>query len=113
MDTLKSCSWRTKEEWSQFGLSFCRAARKSSIFNHSTPRLRCWKTNSNYLSPSMGKKRPAAGDRGDAPKRFKEGAQRNGGPPREKSAHKKADVNGKKQKIVLVGISIGNDGSPC
>jgi hypothetical protein len=50
----------------------------------------------------MGKKRPAAGDRGDAPKRLKESTQQNGGPQRENNTRKKADVNGKKQKTVLV-----------
>jgi hypothetical protein len=54
----------------------------------------------------MGKKRPAAGDRGDAPKRFKESAHRNNGPQHEKTPRKKADVKGKKQKTVLVSVAV-------
>jgi hypothetical protein len=83
--------------------------RSSNIQYHSCAVGRTIPT---FHSSNMGKKRPAADDRGDAPKRFKDGTQRNAGPPREKSAHKKADVNGKKQKTILVCIAIGNNGSP-
>lgn len=55
----------------------------------------------------MGKKRPAAGDRGDPPKRLKDDVQRKGQPAtqREKGSTKKTGASGSKQKANLVGSS--------
>jgi hypothetical protein len=54
----------------------------------------------------MGKKRAAAEDRGDAPKRFKEDARQNGGAQRPKTLYKKSSANGQKQKVNLVSGNI-------
>lgn len=65
----------------------------------------CRATLTKNTSPSrriMGKKRPASGGRGDPPKRFKEDAQINGGPPKEKGSYKKNASNAGKQKVNLV-----------
>jgi hypothetical protein len=60
----------------------------------------------NFLNSTqaMGKKRPAAGERGDAPKRFKEGTKHNG-PQEKKNFHRNADGYVKKQKTVLVSAT--------